>query len=113
MAAILLEAYHHIRHVFILNFFSPSLVGNGPVLAEDTAKIAIGEKNRTRPVISNQGYLFTKMGMVAEDHRFERSPAEPFFTYFPIHPTPPGTELTMLENGVSMFDPLSQLTSFL
>jgi hypothetical protein len=88
-------------------------VGDGPVLAEDTTKIAVGEEDRARPIISNQRHLFTKMGMKAENHRSEWSSAEPFFPFFPIHPTPPGTELTMLEDGVSLLDPLSQLTLFL
>jgi hypothetical protein len=106
MAADLLEADHHIRHIFILNLFSPSLMRDWPVLAEDTAEIAVGKEDRPRPIISHQRHLFTKMGMEAENHRSEWSPAEAFFTFFPIHPTPPGTELTMLKDCVSLLDPL-------
>jgi hypothetical protein len=53
------------------------------------------------------------MGMKTEDHRFERGPAESFFAFQPIHPAPPGAELTVFEDGVSLFDSLYQLPFFL
>jgi hypothetical protein len=68
MAANLLEVKHHVCQVFILNFLSSSLMGYGPVLTEDTAKVAVGKEDCTRPSSAYQTHLFTKMGMIAEDH---------------------------------------------
>jgi len=39
MATEFLEMYHDIRKVFILNFLAIAFMGDGPVLAENTAKI--------------------------------------------------------------------------
>ena len=110
MAADLLEVDHCVCQVFILHFLSFSLMGDGPVLAEDTAEITVREKNGARPVFANQGYLFAKMGVSTENHGFDRSPAEPPFAPLPIYPTLTGTELALLENGVGLLDPLSKLT---
>jgi len=113
MAAHILESDHHFRQIFILNFFSLALMGDGPVLAEDTTKIAVGEEDRSRPIISNQRHFFTKMGMRAEDYGYEWSPAEPFLASLPIHSALPGTQLAIFEDVVSLFDPLGELTLFL
>jgi hypothetical protein len=69
MAAYPLEMEHHIRQVFIADLFPPSLMGDWPVLAEDTTEITIGEKYRSRPILTDYGHLLAKMGMVTEDHR--------------------------------------------
>jgi hypothetical protein len=113
MTADLLELKHHRSQVFISELLSFSLVGDGPVLAEDTAEIAVGYKYGTRPILTHQGYLFTKMGMAAEDYWFERGLAEPSFSFSPIHPTPTGAEVTVLKDTVSFLDSLSQFTLLL
>jgi len=110
MAADLLERDHHFRQVFILNFLSSSLMGDGPVLAEDTAEIAVGEEDGARPILTHQGYLFAKMGLSAENHDSGWGPAETSFALLPIHPTLPGTEFALLKDGVGLLDPLSQFT---
>jgi hypothetical protein len=107
MATDLLEVEHHGRQVFILNFLSLALVGDGPVLAEDTTEIAVGEEDGARPVSPHQRYLFPKMGLSIENHRFEWSPAKSLFALLPIHPALPGTELALLKEAVGFLDLLS------
>jgi hypothetical protein len=106
MTANLLEVDHHVGQVFILNFLPSSLMGNGPVLAEDTSKVAVGEEDRARPVITHYRSLFAKMGVSAENNGHNWSPAEAFFALLPIDPTLSGTELAMLKDCVSLLDPL-------
>jgi len=108
MATHTLEFEHHVCQIFILNFFSPSFMGDGPVLAEDTSKVTVGKENSTRPLPSHERHLFTKMGVITEDHWLDWSSTESLFTFLPIHPTLPGTELTIFEEGVSLFNSLSQ-----
>jgi hypothetical protein len=79
MAADPLESDHHVRQILILDLLSFSLVRDRPVLAEDTAEVAIGEKDGTGPISANQGYLFTKMGMRTENHGSCRGPAKALF----------------------------------
>jgi hypothetical protein len=69
MTTNLLEVEHHVCQIFVLNLLSPALMGYGPVLTEDTTKVAIGKKDGTGPSTAYQTHLFAKMGMVAEDHR--------------------------------------------
>jgi hypothetical protein len=52
------------------------------------------------------------MGMGAEDDDLQGSLAEPSFTFFPIDPAAPGTEVTVLEERVGLFNPLGQLPLF-
>ncbi len=113
MAADLLDIEHQLRQVFIINFLPFSLMGDGPVLAEDTTEIAVGEEYGTGSVPPYQRYLFTKMGLGAVNHGFDRSPAEPFFALLPIYPALPGTELAILEDTIGLFDPLSKFTLLL
>ena len=81
MAAYLLEFDHHARQTIILKLFSFSLVGDRPVLTEDTAEIAIGEKDGARPISAHQGYLFAKMGVCAENHGSGRGTTEASFAF--------------------------------
>jgi len=113
MATDLLEAEHHGRQVFILNLLSLALMGDGPVLAKDTAEIAVGEEDGARPVSPYQRYLLPKMGVSAKNNGFQRSPAEPFLALLPIHPALPGTELAILEDTIGFFDLLSKFTLLL
>jgi len=108
MAADLLDVEHPVRQDFILNFLSPSLMGDGPVLTEDTAEIAVGEKDGARSMFTHQRYLFAKMGLSAENHGSDRGPAEPLFALLPIHPALPWAELALLEDGVGFLDPLGK-----
>ncbi len=50
----LLQVEHHLRQVFILDFPSSSFMGDGPVLAEDAAQVAVGEEDGTRAMLSDQ-----------------------------------------------------------
>jgi hypothetical protein len=110
MAANLLELDHHVGQVFILNFLPSSLMGNGPVLTEDTSEITVGEEDRARPIIAHYGSLFAKMRVRTENDGLMWSPTEAFFALPPIHPTLSGTELAMLEDGVGLLDSLSKFT---
>ena len=85
-------------------------MGDGPVLAEDTPEITVGEENGARPMLAHQRYLFAKMGMGAENHGFDWCPAKPLFALLPIHSTLAGAELAILEDRVGLLDSLSQLT---
>jgi len=112
VAAHLLETYHHVRHIFIFYLFSPSLMRDGPVLAENTAKVAVRKEDRARPILPHQWHLLAKVRMKTEDDWFEWSPAESPLTLLPIHSAPPGTELAVLEDGAGLLDPPGQLTFF-
>ena len=48
--------------------FTPSQMADVVILAENTPKIAVGEKDRSRTVISDQRGLLTKVGKGAGDH---------------------------------------------
>ena len=91
MAADFLEVDHHVRQVFILKFLTFSLMGYGPILAEDTAEITIGKEDGTRSIFAHQRYLFAKMGLSAENHWTVWGSAEPSFALFTIHATTPWT----------------------
>lgn len=52
------------------------------------------------------------MGMGAEDDDLQRSPAEPFITFFPIDPAPPGAEVAILKERIGLLNPLGQLPLF-
>jgi len=53
VAADFLQGHHHLCQTFVFNRPSFPLDGNRPVLTEDTAKITIGEKNRTGSVLAD------------------------------------------------------------
>jgi hypothetical protein len=105
-----LQIEHHARQVLIFDLLALSLMGDGPVLAKDTTQIAVGEKDSARALFAHQGYLFTKMGLCAEDHHLGRRPAETPLPLEAIHPALPGTKLTLLKDGVSPLNPLSQFS---
>jgi hypothetical protein len=113
MAPDLLEFDHHIRHILILNFLSSSFMGDGPVLAKETAEVAVGEEDGARPIFADQGFLFAEMGVIAINHGSDRSLAEPPFALFPIHPALAGAEPAMLEDAVGLLDPLTEFSLFL
>jgi hypothetical protein len=51
--------------------------------------------------------------MGAEGDHLHRSPAEPSLTLLPVHSATPGTEVTILEEGVGLLNPLDQAPLFL
>jgi hypothetical protein len=53
------------------------------------------------------------MGGGAEDDELHRSPAEPFFSLFPVYSATPRTELAILKHGIGLLNPLGQLPLFL
>jgi hypothetical protein len=53
------------------------------------------------------------MGGSAEDDELHRSPAETFFTLFPVYSATPRTELAILKHGIGLLDPLGQFALFL
>jgi hypothetical protein len=110
MAPNLLKVKHPVCQVFISDFLPLALVRNGPVLAEDTPKIAVGEEDRAGSFLTYQRHFFAKMGMGAENHGFDRSPTESLYSFLPIHTTLPWTELTIFEDRIGLFNPLKQST---
>lgn len=110
MATDLLESKHHVRKAFIINPLAPSLMGDGPVLTEDTTEITVGEKDSPGSIPAHQRNLLAKMGLGAENHDPHRSPAEPRFPLQPIHPTLPGTEVTVFKDCIGLFDPVSEFS---
>jgi hypothetical protein len=53
------------------------------------------------------------MWVMAKNHWFDWSATESPFTLFSIHATLSGTELTIFENGIGLFDLLGQFTFYL
>ncbi len=84
-------------------------MGDGPVLAEDTPEIAIGEEDGPGPVSTHQRDFLAKMRMSPKDDGSQRTPAEPLLTLFPVHPALPGTEVAILEDVVGFLDLLGKL----
>jgi hypothetical protein len=109
----LLEFEHHLRQFLILTFLSFPLMGNRPVLTEDASKVAVREEDCPRPMLAYQRYFFAKVGMSAEGNHLHGSPAEPFFPFFPIDSTTAGAEVAILEEGIGLIYPSSQLSLFL
>jgi hypothetical protein len=110
MAANLLEFKHHLRQFLIFIFLSSPLMGNRPILAEDTSKVAVGEEDGSGSMLTHQRYFLSKMGMGAESDNLHGGPAEPFLTLLPVHSATPGTEVTTLEEGVGLVNPLFKFT---
>jgi hypothetical protein len=88
-------------------------VRNGPVLAEDTAEVAVGEEDGARTFSAHQRHFFAKMGVITENHRLDRSSTESFFTLLPIYTTLPWTELAIFKDRIGLLDPLSQFPFYL
>jgi hypothetical protein len=76
MTTEVLQIEHHLRQVFVLEFATLSLVGYGPVLTEDTAEIAVGEKDSAGTVLAYQGYLFAEMRLGNINYNFPRGPTK-------------------------------------
>jgi hypothetical protein len=54
MAANVLEFEHHLCQFFILAFLASSLMGDRPVLAEDTAEVTIREEDGAGSILAYQ-----------------------------------------------------------
>jgi hypothetical protein len=80
MAANLLKVEHHICELLVINFLSPSLEGNRPILAEDTAEIAVGEEDSAGSVLAHQRYLLAKMRLSRVNYNSGWSPTVTSFT---------------------------------
>src|SRR3972149_2370745 len=96
MAANLLKFDHDVRQIFICNFLPLAFMGDRPVLAENTAQVAVGEEDGARTAYSRYRFFFTKMGVGAENDGAEWGTAEPLLALLPIHSTSPRAELAML-----------------
>jgi hypothetical protein len=106
----LLEFEHHLRQFFVFAFFALAFVRDRPILAEDTAEVAVGEEDGSGSMLTHQRYFLSKMGMGAESDNLHGGPAEPFLTLLPVHSATPGTEVTTLEEGVGLVNPLFKFT---
>ena len=105
MAPYFLKMEHHACQVFISDALSFSLMGDRPVLAEDTTEIAVRKEDGTRPMATHQRYLLAKMGMGTENDGIDWSPTEPCFAFQPIYPALPRAKLAVFEHGVSLVYP--------
>jgi hypothetical protein len=85
-------------------------MGDGPVLAKNTAEVAVGKKDGAGAIVSHQGDLLPNMGVGAEDHHFGGSLADAFLALLPVDSAPSGTELTVLKEGISLFYPLGEFS---
>ena len=63
-----LKFEHGLCHFRRGDSLPPPQMADVIILAEDTPKIAVGEEDRSRTVISNQRGLLTKVGKGAGDH---------------------------------------------
>ena len=50
------------------------------------------------------------MGLCTENHQLGGCPAKTHFTLESVYPALPGAEVTVLEDGKGLFDPLGQLS---
>jgi hypothetical protein len=89
---------HHVREVLIINLLSLPLVSNGPVLAEHTTEIAIGEEDGARSLLPHQRYLLAEMWLSHINDNSGRGAAEPLFSISAICTTLSGTELAFPKN---------------
>jgi hypothetical protein len=110
MTAHFLKVKHHVHQILVLNLLSFAFVRNGPVLTEDTAKVAVGEEDGARSLTAHQRHLLPKMGMITVNHWLERSLTESLHTFFSIYPALPGAELAIFEIGIRLFHPLGQFS---
>ena len=70
MATHLLESYHGLCHVRSGDLLTISKMADVVILAESASEVTVGEEDRPRTVISNQGGFFTKMGKGTRDLEF-------------------------------------------
>lgn len=64
-------------------------------------------------MLSDQRYLFTKMGLSAENHHTLGSLAKAPFPVKPIHTALSGTELARLKDGMGLLNSLCKFTLIL
>jgi len=76
------------------------------VLAEDTPEIAMGQKNSTRTMTSNQGRLLPIMGKNTGNPQVVSCMTIPCLTVQTIGPALTGTQGTGSENLVQDFNPV-------
>jgi len=109
----LLEVEHYLCQGFVADFFPPALMGDGPVLAEDAAEVAVGEKYGAGAVYSRDRFFFAKVGVMAENNGTERRPAETLLALAAIHPAAPRTELAILEDPAGLLNLPGEFPLFL
>jgi len=97
MTTDLLKVNHHIRQVLITDFLSLSFMSDRPVLAEDTAEIAIGEEDGARSMLPHQRYLLAEMGLSDINYNSGRGSTEPLFAISAINPALSGAQPAFLE----------------
>jgi hypothetical protein len=103
-----LKLEHHIRKIFIPDCFAPSFMCDGPVLAEDAPKIAVGKKDGSRAVLPYQGQFFAEMRVRAEDDRLGRRTAETRLVVEAVHAALSGAKAAFSEDAIRFLDPLFQ-----
>jgi hypothetical protein len=81
-------------------------MGDGPVLAENTAKITVGEKNGARASFSCKRYFFAEMGLGRMNYYLGRSAAKPLLAFEPVYPASARAKLALLKHGVGLLDPM-------
>jgi len=79
------------------------------ILAENTAKVAVSEKDRPRPVMSNQRGFLAKVGECAGNHQFRPGPAIADPPLEAMSPTSPRAQKAGFEKPFQDPDSVSQL----
>ena len=80
VTALALEFDHDAAEVIEGNLIPFSQTADRVILAEDASKIAVGHKNRSRPMAANERSLFPQMGAIGGNDWKIAGPAEAFFS---------------------------------
>src|SRR5690554_1619392 len=100
VASLFLQMEHHPSQLFIGYLPAPPSMGDSPVLAKDTAEVAVREKDGPRTASAHQRRLLAEMGVITGNHPLGRPTANSLFTLQAVYPTPMGTEDTILQQSV-------------
>jgi hypothetical protein len=99
-----LQGQHNFRQILYGCGFTPTLLADLPVDAENAAQSAVSEKDGARSPLPHKGFFFSEMGVEARYHQLGGRLAESLLPLEAIGSTQPRAEFTTLHplpQGVS------------
>ena len=105
VTALALEFDHDAAEVIEGNLIPLSLTADRVILAEDASKIAVGHKNRSRPMAANERSLLPKMGPIGGNDWKIPGPAEAFLSSGPIQAALSRANRAPLEQSKGLVNP--------
>ena len=96
--------------LLVVDPLATALVRDRPVLAEDTAQVAVGEEDRARAALADQRDLFTEVRLCAVDHHLSGCTAEPLVAGVAVDAALAGAEGAGVEKREGLLDPFGELT---